>query len=30
MKYVWEDVSYWASNGCDCCEDTYMEATVDL
>lgn len=25
MKYIWEDVSYWASNGCDCCEDTYME-----
>lgn len=25
-KYTIEDVSWWYANGCDCCDDTYMEA----
>ena len=25
-EYLFTDDSYWASNGCDCCEDTFLEA----
>ena len=25
VKVYFEDESFWDSNGCDCCENTYME-----